>query len=125
MASAAELLRKQFYEDPEMLKIRAKGWGNYALNNPEHPDKPGSEPNTKMVWHPELKKYVKAHKAYNFMPNVGNWLRAKETNRKIASASRRRSRNARRSSSRQRSSSRRRSSSKRRSVSRNSTRRKH
>ena len=103
-------LQASIYDDPKMMELRFKPWGNFAMNNPEHPDLPGPKADTKMVWHPVLEKYVMAHKAYNYLPDVQMWLNKKQTRRNVnklrrsrASHSRSPSRSSSRSSRRSRS----------------------
>jgi hypothetical protein len=125
-----------YVKGDEFKEIQKKGWGNYVQDHPEdfieiseHPDLPGPDANSRMVWHPILKKYVKGHKAYNYLPDLRMWLNKKRDmenrNRLRRSTRRSVSRNSRRRSvsrnSRRRSPSRR--SPSRRSPSRSYTRR--
>lgn len=140
-------LQKYWEEDPVAKKLKwgNVGWGNYVVDrrSPGNPPPlpPGAPNDARMVWNPEVQKYVVGLKRFNYVPDIGIWLnrqkamKARQPSRKrrtryynektktYRSASRSRSPSRRRRSSRSRSRSV--SRSPRRSSRSHSTRRKH
>ena len=99
--SAKAHLQKYWEEDPvaKRLKRGNVAWGNYLVDR-RSPGAPPPLPPTapkdaRMVWNPQLQKYVVGLKRFNYVPDVGIWL-----NRQKAMRARQRSRSPSRSTRR-------------------------
>ena len=91
-------LQKYWEENPVAKKLKwgNVGWGNYLVNrrSPGNPPPlpPGAANNSRMVWNPEVQKYVVGLKRFNYAPDIGIWL-----NKQKAMRARQRSRSPSRS----------------------------
>jgi len=89
--SAKALLQKQWEEDPVLRGFKRSnvGWGEHVLYRSPHkppPLPPTASSDSKMVWNPEIQKYVVGLKKFNYVPDLKIWLNRQKTERQKRSS---------------------------------------
>jgi hypothetical protein len=89
--SAKAFLQKQWDEDPVLRGFKRSnvGWGEHVLYRSPHkppPLPPTASSDSKMVWNPELQKYVVGLKKFDYVPDLKIWLNKQKTERQKRSS---------------------------------------
>lgn len=82
---AKAFLQQRWSENSVMKKLAGPNadWGKHvAYNSPHNPPAlpPTAPEDSKMVWNPNLQKYVLGVKGYNYVPDLKIWLNKQRAN---------------------------------------------